>query len=173
MLVMGRSLGRIVACPAVAVLVAACTAPVAAPASVPPPASAAGRLAHQQLGGIGFDDPAEWSIQSFAGQLPVFGVLQVLWTPPATAGCAPPGGPPVTTELTGMPHGPPLTKAMPISCSTSMDGTQLECWKLALTITWGAGDGRAAGSARLLHSVDLDGRAREYGRESDTIPYMR
>jgi hypothetical protein len=85
---------------------------------------------------------------------------------------ASPRGPASAAMLTGFPHGPVLTKPLPITCSTTIEGTALEFWKVALTFSWTAGTDRAAGSATMRYLVGLDGTTFPYGPEGDAIPYQ-
>jgi hypothetical protein len=83
-----------------------------------------------------------------------------------------PGDADRSTVLTEVPYGPTLTKPLPVTCSTAIEGTSVEVWKFVVTISWAAAADRKAGSADILTWVSLDGTAWPFDQTGDQIPYQ-
>jgi hypothetical protein len=83
-----------------------------------------------------------------------------------------PGQPARSVVLTADPFGQSLSKPLPVTCSTAIEGTSIEVWKFVLTITWQAAPDRKSGSADLLTWVGTDGTAWPFDRTGDEIPYL-
>jgi hypothetical protein len=63
-------------------------------------------------------------------------------------------------------------KPLAITCSTAIEGTTIELWRLTLTVTWTAAFDRTAGSASWLGWVELDGNT-WINATAATIPYRQ
>ena len=71
-----------------------------------------------------------------------------------------------------LPFVSPLRKPLPVTCSTAIDGTPLELWRLRLTISWSAASDRSAGTTTVIAWAGLDGSPTETtGSWPGTIPY--
>jgi hypothetical protein len=83
-----------------------------------------------------------------------------------------PGGAVRAATLTAFPLGPALSKPLPVSCTTAIEGTPVEVWKFVVTYTWQAAADRVAGSASLLTWVSTAGDAWPSERTGDEPPYQ-
>ena len=66
-----------------------------------------------------------------------------------------------------------LDRRLPVTCSTAIEGTSLELWKMSLTSAWTAGPDRTAGSMTTTVWVGLDGEpGMTSSGEFDPPPYL-
>lgn len=65
-----------------------------------------------------------------------------------------------------------LRKPLPVTCSTAIEGTPLELWRLRLTTAWVAARDRSAGTSTVIAWVGLDGNPTETtGSGAASIPH--
>jgi hypothetical protein len=63
-----------------------------------------------------------------------------------------------------------LDRRLPVTCSTAIEGTPLELWRMTLTSSWTKGPGRSAGSMAETVWIGLDGEYMTIRRSGDP-PY--
>ena len=92
----------------------------------------------------------------------------------ASFGCFP-TTPGQTTHaiVTQLPHFATLSKALPVSCETAIEPTEIGMWKMTLTQTWAAADDRVAGSLVTTIWLSPDGDPRIEGTGGSDVPYLR
>jgi hypothetical protein len=69
-----------------------------------------------------------------------------------------------------LPMHSPLMKDLPVTCSTTTEGTPLELWRMTLTIAWTVAGDRSAGSSITTVWVSLEGQAGETSSSASKNP---
>jgi hypothetical protein len=72
--------------------------------------------------------------------------------------------------VTRLPTYSPLKKELPVKCSTTIEGTPLELWRMTLTIAWTEAVDRSAGSLTTTVWVNLDGQTTETSSAATSNP---